>query len=702
MSDEQELERLVVRLLGDAESYQKMLNEAKKASEEAKQRIESAANSMSARAVAAGTIVAHALEEMAHEVKQFASEAVEAFSQKEDTLISLGSAIRNNGEAVQATMKDFEEFAMELQTVTTSGEHATLGLLQVASSMGLNAEQAKRAAKEAIALSATMGGTADGYIRMTSRLGMGTVGRIGMLVPIPKDLKDEAAQLAYIHERLASNFGTAESKASSFKGQLQQLGNLYEELQESIGKIVADALRPFVGMLRDITNWLNSLDDSTKRWVVGVGTAVVAAAGLVAALKGMQLILPELIVLFKGLAATIGLAFAHPALAAAGVAIGGIGIIALGATGQLTKMFAAMEPPPVKGNLPKASLEGLSKEQAARARLYERAIADYDKAAGNGTVGLSKQAFTQAVTGLKELNDLSKALTEAKERKEALNLATGTLSDKLWEELSTLGMSSAQAEIYKLSLKGLDDATQVYLYDLASWIDEEKQATKLKEELSKKAQDLVTDLQMEADTYGMTARMARIYKAEVDGINLTDAAHSRELADKLDKMDAEKQWWDEMAAAAERYRTPQEQLTDEIDKINALFDLGMISGEEWSYGIEQAYERANKAAMSYRTEGMDAVLAGSGEAERRAKDFLASMEEANKRIGPMQGNAAGGAPGAAGAGGGMVARAGGAPVAGNGDDLAKAVQVLIDIRSQFDVLNGKPMLNSELAPAEFS
>jgi hypothetical protein len=54
--------------------------------------------------------------------------------------------------------------------------------------------------------------------------------------------------------------------------------NSIEEMSEGFGKVIVNGLSPMINGLKSFAEWLNSLSESTKTWVVGI-LAVVAAIG---------------------------------------------------------------------------------------------------------------------------------------------------------------------------------------------------------------------------------------------------------------------------------------------------------------------------------------------------------------------------------------------------------------------------------------
>jgi len=166
--------------------------------------------------------------------------SVKAFDTQIQAEKRLEAALRSAGEFTQATLKDFKEFAISLQNVTTVGDESTLKLLQVAKSMGLTNEQAKRAAKNSIALSKSMGINEQSAIRYTAALEQGDSTMLNRYLPTLRQVEDDSERAAKAQELLGQMFGAATAEAQSGLGPLTQIKNTFGDLQEEIGAIVLE------------------------------------------------------------------------------------------------------------------------------------------------------------------------------------------------------------------------------------------------------------------------------------------------------------------------------------------------------------------------------------------------------------------------------------------------------------------------------
>ena len=143
--------------------------------------------------------------------------------------------------------------------------------------MGLTGEAAKRAAKNALALSAARGIGAQGAIRMMISLEQGHAEMLGRFFPVLRDLKDKNEKAAKAQELLSNMFVIAEEEAKSFDGQMRQLKNELGDTGEMFGKIIADQMKPYIQYMREANKWIQQTSDSTKLWLVALGNVVLYA-----------------------------------------------------------------------------------------------------------------------------------------------------------------------------------------------------------------------------------------------------------------------------------------------------------------------------------------------------------------------------------------------------------------------------------------
>jgi hypothetical protein len=205
----------------------------------------------------------------------FLGASTRAFTKQEDAERKLAAAIGATGGAVDSNMKRFKAFASEMQRLTVVGDETTLELLQVATSMGLTAEQAERAAKNAIALQSAHNVAATSAIRMTSALEQGDATLLRRTIPSLKLAEDNTLAVAQAQQTLTQSFKVAEEEAKTFGGQVTQLKMAFGDFMEAIGSVVAEVLTPFVAKAKEVVKSLQNMDRELLKFRVGV-VAIIA------------------------------------------------------------------------------------------------------------------------------------------------------------------------------------------------------------------------------------------------------------------------------------------------------------------------------------------------------------------------------------------------------------------------------------------
>jgi hypothetical protein len=238
-------------------------------------------------------------------IAAFGAGAVLAFQQQEDAERKLSAALQATGKDVDSNMQRFKSFASELQKLTIVGDESSLALLQVATSQGLNADQAERATKNAIALSAAFGVNQDAAIKMTGALEQGNVSMLKRTIPALKGIKDDAEAAAKAQEILNDAFKIAEAEAQTSRGQIIQLKNAFGDFMEEIGGVIASGLTPFIAKLKSVTEFLQNLSPEFKKNIVVVGLAVAAIGPLVFIFGKIMALGPILISVIKGIGSAL-------------------------------------------------------------------------------------------------------------------------------------------------------------------------------------------------------------------------------------------------------------------------------------------------------------------------------------------------------------------------------------------------------------
>lgn len=286
-----ELESMVVRLMGDGSQFMTMMKQAVDASQNAGKAVEASTRSIdnmkthlsslgsSARGVFGQLQAGFATVGASIGSISILKSSFKEFGDAEDNVIKLTAALKANGREVDKTLKEYMEFADGLEDTTRMGKQDALELFRVAESMGLTGDAAKRAAQNAVALSATSarGMSPKAAIRMTAGLEQGRVTMLTREFPILSTIKDKTEQVAKAQELLAKGFDVARASAQSAQGKIEQMQNAISRMKETIGQVVADFIAPFVDGIKEMAARFEQADPAIKKFLVAalvIGAAI--------------------------------------------------------------------------------------------------------------------------------------------------------------------------------------------------------------------------------------------------------------------------------------------------------------------------------------------------------------------------------------------------------------------------------------------
>ena len=161
----------------------------------------------------------------------------------------LTAMVTANKCAVESTLRSYEEFSDQVSRNTTAGKAQVEGLLQMAESYGVTGRAAEQAVKQALGLQGALGFSAEGAIRLTSRLQQGSAEMLGRFVPGLDKAKTELEKLTLANNRFNANWNVFLALGETASGTFERLHNSIHRVYATIGEMVADALVPLAAEL---------------------------------------------------------------------------------------------------------------------------------------------------------------------------------------------------------------------------------------------------------------------------------------------------------------------------------------------------------------------------------------------------------------------------------------------------------------------
>jgi hypothetical protein len=230
--------------------------------------------------------------------------SVQAFREQNKAIAQVEAGLKSTAGQVGFTSQELQKMASDLQNKTLFGDEvilkdATAQLLTFTNISGQNFARTQQAALD-------LATRLDGDLKSASiQLGkalndpvanLSALSRSG--IQFSEDQKEvikslaETGQLAeaqtIILDELNKQYGGSAAAAAEADGGFTQLANSFGDLQEEIGRLLVQYLRPIVDRLKTFVQFLQGTSDTTK-------TFALAIAGVAAAIGPVLIILPNFI-----------------------------------------------------------------------------------------------------------------------------------------------------------------------------------------------------------------------------------------------------------------------------------------------------------------------------------------------------------------------------------------------------------------------
>lgn len=168
-------------------------------------------------------------------IKNFVQDSVKAYIKQENAVNGLNRALRRIGEGRES--KRLQEFAKEMQRVTSYGDETTIAIMKMGLNMGISAKQMEEATRAAIGLSAGFDN-----IDVTTAMqlvGKAVNGNTAMLSRYGIKLSETGTKQEKFNELLKKGNDLFQlATADTFGQRLIQLGNAWGDLKEQIGDFI--------------------------------------------------------------------------------------------------------------------------------------------------------------------------------------------------------------------------------------------------------------------------------------------------------------------------------------------------------------------------------------------------------------------------------------------------------------------------------
>jgi hypothetical protein len=231
------------------------------------------------------------------------SDSVAAFSEQESVSALLANTLRSTGNSVGYTAKELEGMAAQMMK-TTSFDDAMIegGQMILLRYNQIGHDVLPKATKAMLDMAAGTKTSTDAVAMQIGKLlsdadAMTAAKRVGIIftdeqIKLGKELQ-ASGQMAKYQEMVLGELekrfgGAAGTLRDTFGGSLEALKNNFGELQESVGEILSQALKPLI----DVANWIIDgflgLDDWIKKIIVTFGGMIAIAGPLILGIMGID------------------------------------------------------------------------------------------------------------------------------------------------------------------------------------------------------------------------------------------------------------------------------------------------------------------------------------------------------------------------------------------------------------------------------
>jgi hypothetical protein len=395
--------------------------------------------------------------------------SVQAFREQNKAIAQVEAGLKSTAGQVGFTSQELQKMASDLQNKTLFGDEVILkdATAQLLTFTNISGQNFARTQQAALDLATRLDGDLKGASIQLGKALNDPVANLSALsrsgIQFSEDQKavikslTETGNLAeaqtLILDELNKQYGGSAEAAAEADGGFTQLANSFGDLQEEIGRLLVQYLRPIVDRLKTFVQFLQGTSDGTKALALGV-------AAIAAAIGPVLLILPNLISGIKMAQTAFALLnttmLANPfGLVAAGltVLVGAIILLTDETKNAVTAVDALVE-----------ANKGLSLEEQKR-NVEEQIAKQQEIVEGLEAERDAKQAIVDQGYGGKAINEANAANAAYKagtDQLDKMNAMLANINDELNKNgensnnaatatnALTLEMVKASAEAYKL------------------------------------------------------------------------------------------------------------------------------------------------------------------------------------------------------------------------------------------------------------
>jgi hypothetical protein len=270
--NEEELAKLVVRLVGDPSKLIDALKQTQQATTATATHVQAEAKKMEGAFHGVHHVAETTLRlfETLGVVAGF-KEALEKFEEFERANIRLEAVLNANDRNVTETMEEYNRFARVTADTTTASKGQVKALLELAETYGLTGKAAEQAASEAMGVAAVTGKDAETLMRVSQAMAKGgdlqSIQHFLRFIPQLRDARNEAELLEKWERLVAAGGDVMAKQLDTASGQLDKAKQRMGAFGKEVGGAVATGIQPLTKALGEAAEWFSHLDPATRQSV---------------------------------------------------------------------------------------------------------------------------------------------------------------------------------------------------------------------------------------------------------------------------------------------------------------------------------------------------------------------------------------------------------------------------------------------------
>ncbi len=213
---------------------------------------------------------------MASQLPSSIMRSIQAFGQQEMAVQKLASAIRSQGGSVSEVLPIMQNFATEIQRITTYGDEQVLAMQAMAMATGVAANQMDECIKGAIGLSNAFGLGLNEAVKAAAAVIQGKSEKLNELIPTLSKCKTASERLALAQKAMSDGFAQAKTEVETSIGKIKQAANAWGDLTEVVGGIFAPVAIDVASLLKSMCEILSENNTVTAILTGSLTSAAVA------------------------------------------------------------------------------------------------------------------------------------------------------------------------------------------------------------------------------------------------------------------------------------------------------------------------------------------------------------------------------------------------------------------------------------------